>query len=186
MEYIVQKDDVSKRLDIYLSEKNSDITRSYVKNLIDEEKILVNGKKVKSGYKLKLNDKIEMEIVEKVAQNIIPEDIPLDIVYEDEDIIIVNKPKGMVVHPANGNYTGTVVNSLMNSHKDNLSTINGVIRPGIVHRIDKDTSGIIVVAKNDNAHKILSEQFKVHSIKRKLHFLAKRGAFSCVTGMSYI
>ena len=173
MEYIVQKDDVSKRLDIYLSEKNSDITRSYVKNLIDEEKILVNGKKVKSGYKLKLNDKIEMEIVEKVAQNIIPEDIPLDIVYEDEDIIIVNKPKGMVVHPANGNYTGTVVNSLMNSHKDNLSTINGVIRPGIVHRIDKDTSGIIVVAKNDNAHKILSEQFKVHSIKRKYVALVK-------------
>ena len=173
MEYIVQKDDVSKRLDIYLSEKNSDITRSYVKNLIDEEKILVNGKKVKSGYKLKLNDKIEMEIVEKVAQNIIPEDIPLDIVYEDEDIIIVNKPKGMVVHPANGNYTGTVVNSLMNSHKNNLSTINGVIRPGIVHRIDKDTSGIIVVAKNDNAHKILSEQFKVHSIKRKYVALVK-------------
>ena len=173
MNYIVEKEDTSKRLDVYLSEKNADITRSYIKNLIDEEKILVNSKKVKSGYKVKFNDSIDVEIVEKQAENIVPEDIPLNIVYEDDDIIIINKEKGMVVHPANGNYTGTVVNSLMNSHKDSLSSINGVIRPGIVHRIDKDTSGIIVVAKNDKAHKILADQFKIHSIKRKYIALVK-------------
>ena len=173
MNYIVEKEDTSKRLDVYLSEKNADITRSYIKNLIDEGKVLVNSKKVKSGYKIKFNDSIDVEIVEKQAENIVPEDIPLNIVYEDDDIIIINKEKGMVVHPANGNYTGTVVNSLMNSHKDSLSSINGVIRPGIVHRIDKDTSGIIVVAKNDKAHKILADQFKIHSIKRKYIALVK-------------
>lgn len=173
MNYIVEKEDTSKRLDVYLSEKNADITRSYIKNLIDEGKVLVNSKKVKSGYKIKFNDSIDVEIVEKQAENIVPEDIPLNIVYEDDDIIIINKEKGMVVHPANGNYTGTVVNSLMNSHKNSLSSINGVIRPGIVHRIDKDTSGIIVVAKNDKAHKILADQFKIHSIKRKYIALVK-------------
>lgn len=173
MNYIVEKDDIGKRLDIYLSEKNEDMTRSYIKNLIDVEKILVNGKSVKSGYKVKNGDSIDVEIVEKVPENIVAEDIPLDIVYEDEDIIIINKAKGMVVHPANGNYTGTVVNSLMHSHEGKLSSINGVVRPGIVHRIDKDTSGIIVVAKNDNAHKKLSDQFKVHSISRKYVALVK-------------
>lgn len=175
MNFIVDKENVSKRLDIYLSEvlKDKDITRSYIKNLIDEEKVLVNGAKVKSGYKIKANDDITVEIVEKESGNIVAEEIPLEIVFEDEDIIIVNKAKGMVVHPANGNYTGTMVNSLMHSHKENLSSINGVIRPGIVHRIDKDTSGILVVAKNDNAHKKLSEQFKVHSIKRKYVALVK-------------
>ena len=175
MNFIVDKENVSKRLDVYLSDilKDKDITRSYIKNLIDEEKVLVNGAKVKSGYKIKLNDDIEVEIIERESENIVAEEIPLEIVYEDEDIIIVNKAKGMVVHPANGNYTGTMVNSLMHSHKDNLSSINGVVRPGIVHRIDKDTSGILVVAKNDNAHKKLSEQFKVHSIKRKYVALVK-------------
>ena len=173
MNYIVEKEDIGKRLDIYLSEKNEDITRSYIKNLIDDEKILVNGKSVKSGYKVKNGDSIDVEIVEKVPENIVAEDIPLDIVYEDDDIIIINKAKGMVVHPANGNYTGTVVNSLMHSHEGRLSSINGVVRPGIVHRIDKDTSGIIVVAKNDNAHKKLSDQFKVHSISRKYVALVK-------------
>lgn len=173
MNYIIEKEDASKRLDVFLSEKIEDATRSYIKTLIDDGKITVNLAKVKAGYKLKIGDSIDVEIVEKKPENIVAEDIPLDIVYEDEDIIIVNKPKGMVVHPANGNYTGTMVNSLMNSHKDNLSSINGVIRPGIVHRIDKDTSGILVVAKNDNAHKKLSEQFKVHSIKRKYIALVK-------------
>ncbi len=173
MNFIVEGKDISKRLDIFLSENIKEATRSYIKNLIDDSKITVNGKVVKSGYKLKLNDSIDVEIVEKVSENIVAEDIPLDIVYEDEDIIIVNKPKGMVVHPANGNYTGTMVNSLMYSHEGKLSSINGVIRPGIVHRIDKDTSGILVVAKNDNAHKNLSEQFKVHSIKRKYVALVK-------------
>jgi len=175
MNFSVDKENVSKRLDVYLSDilKDKDVTRSYIKNLIDEDKVLVNGAKVKSGYKIKLNDNIEVEIIERESENIVAEEIPLEIVYEDEDIIIVNKAKGMVVHPANGNYTGTMVNSLMHSHKDNLSSINGVIRPGIVHRIDKDTSGILVVAKNDNAHKKLSEQFKVHSIKRKYVALVK-------------
>lgn len=173
MNYIIDKCDVSKRLDVYLSEQLKDITRSYIKTLIDDTKVLVNGKTVKSGYKLKNGDSIDIEIVEKEADNIVAEDIPLNIIYEDEDIIIVNKEKGMVVHPANGNYTGTMVNSLMNSHKDKLSSINGIIRPGIVHRIDKDTSGILVVAKNDNAHKKLSNQFKVHSIKRKYIALVK-------------
>lgn len=173
MNYIVENEDVAKRLDVYLSEKNPNMTRSYIKKLIDDGKILVNNKIVKSGYKVRVNDIIDVEIVEKEDQNIVPEDIPLNIIYEDDDIIIINKDKGMVVHPANGNYTGTVVNSLMKSHKDDLSSINGVIRPGIVHRIDKDTSGIIVVAKNDNAHKILAEQFKIHSIKRKYIALVK-------------
>ena len=173
MNYIIEKEDASKRLDVFLSEKIEDATRSYIKTLIDDGKITVNLAKVKAGYKLKIGDSIDVEIVEKKLENIVAEDIPLDIVYEDDDIIIVNKPKGMVVHPANGNYTGTMVNSLMNSHKDNLSSINGVIRPGIVHRIDKDTSGILVVAKNDYAHKKLSEQFKVHSIKRKYIALVK-------------
>ena len=116
MEFIVSNEDVSKRLDIYLSEKIENATRSYIKNLIDEENITVNGKVVKSGYKIKLGDKISATIVEKVKEDIEAEDIPLDILYEDNDIIIVNKPKGMVVHPANGNYTGTMVNSLMHSH----------------------------------------------------------------------
>ncbi len=173
MKFVVDKEDVSKRLDIYLSEKMEDVTRSYIKTLIEDGNVLINNKKEKAGYKLKLNDNIDVTLVERQSENILPEDIPLDIIYEDNDIIIVNKPKGMVVHPANGNYSGTMVNSLMNSHKDKLSSINGVIRPGIVHRIDKDTSGILVVAKNDNAHKKLAEQFKVHSIKRKYVALVK-------------
>jgi len=173
MIYIVNNEDIGKRLDIYLSEKIENITRSYIKSLIDNGQIHVNGKIVKAGYNVKLGDNIDVEIIQKQAENIVPENIPLNIVYEDDDIIIINKEKGMVVHPANGNYTGTVVNSLMYSHAGKLSSINGVIRPGIVHRIDKDTSGIIVVAKNDTAHKRLSEQFKVHSIKRKYIALVK-------------
>ena len=173
MNFVVDKDNVSKRLDIYLSENLEDVTRSYIKTLIDDSKILVNNKKEKSGYKLKLNDIIDVTLEEKKSENIVAQDIPLEILYEDDDIIIVNKPKGMVVHPANGNYTGTMVNSLMYSHQGKLSSINGVIRPGIVHRIDKDTSGILVVAKNDNAHKKLAAQFKVHSIKRKYIALVK-------------
>ena len=175
MDIIINKEDVAKRLDVYLTEKleNENITRSYIKTLVDSGKILVNGKSVKSGYKLKANDNIHVEIAEKVNEEIVPQDIPLNIIYEDEDIIIVNKEKGMVVHPANGNYSGTMVNSLMYTHKDSLSSINGVVRPGVVHRIDKDTSGILVIAKNDNAHKKLSEQFKVHSITRKYIALVK-------------
>ena len=174
MEYVILNEDVGKRLDIFLLEKNEKMTRSYIKNLIDEQKVLVNSKvTLKGGYKLKENDVITFLIPEKKSINVSPQNIPLDIVYEDKDIIIVNKKKGMVVHPANGNYEGTLVNSLMYSHKNELSTINGIIRPGIVHRIDKDTSGILVIAKNDMAHKELSNQFKIHSIKRKYIALVK-------------
>ncbi len=173
MEYIVSKDEIGLRLDTYLASVDKEKTRSYIKKLIEEEKITVNGNKVKSGYNLKLNDKIVVEEVKDTVSQILPEDITLDIIYEDDDIIIVNKKKGMVVHPANGNYTGTMVNALMHSHDGKLSAINGSIRPGIVHRIDKDTSGILVVAKNDVAHKKLSEQFKKHSINRKYIALVK-------------
>ena len=150
MEFIVSKDENKERLDVFLNKKIEGITRSYLKNLIQDGSILVNGEIKKSGYSLKENDKIVVNIPDDKTSYIVPEDIKLDIIYEDDDVIIINKNKGMVVHPANGNYTGTMVNSLMYSHKDNLSSINGVIRPGIVHRIDKDTSGILVVAKNLN------------------------------------
>lgn len=173
MNYIVDKEDARKRLDVYISKKNSQITRSYIKNLIDDGRILVNGVLQKSGYKIKELDIVMVDIPKEEVLDIIPEDIKIDIMYEDDDIIIINKEKGMVVHPANGNYTGTLVNALMYSHKDKLSSINGTIRPGIVHRIDKDTSGVLVIAKNDKAHKNLSEQFKVHSINRKYIALVK-------------
>ena len=172
MNFVVEEKDVGKRLDVYLTEKLSDLTRSYIKKLIDDENIKVNSKLVKAGNILKINE-VSDNIPETKEAKIEPENIKLDILYEDNDLIIINKDKGMVVHPANGNYTGTLVNSLMYSHINNLSTINGVIRPGIVHRIDKDTSGILVVAKNDFTHKELSKQFKVHSIKRKYVALVK-------------
>lgn len=173
MELKVLNVDVGKRLDNFIVQNVDNLTRSYIKNLIDDELITVNGKKQKAGYALKENDIINIQIPEDKEANIKAEDIKLNIMYEDDDILIVDKEKGMVVHPANGNYSGTMVNSLMYSHKDKLSSINGTIRPGIVHRIDKDTSGILVVAKNDNAHKKLSEQFKVHSITRKYIALVK-------------
>lgn len=173
MELKIQKCDVNKRLDNFIVENVDNLTRSYVKNLIENENITVNGKKQKAGYSLRENDNINIQIPEDKEANIQAEDIKLNIIYEDDDILIVDKEKGMVVHPANGNYSGTMVNSLMYSHKEKLSSINGTIRPGIVHRIDKDTSGILVVAKNDIAHKKLSEQFKVHSINRKYVALVK-------------
>lgn len=173
MNYNVEESDVKKRLDKFVLEKNSDITRSYIKSLIEEGNITVNGKIEKSGYSLKRSDIVKVNITKDEEVNIEPQDIPLDIMYEDDDIIIVNKPKGMVVHPAVGNFSGTLVNALMYSHKNNLSGINGKIRPGIVHRIDKDTSGILVVAKNDIAHKKLSDTFKVHDIKREYIAIVK-------------
>lgn len=173
MELKVLNVDVGKRLDNFIVQNVDNLTRSYIKNLIDDELVTVNGKKQKAGYSLKENDIINIQIPEDKEANIKAEDIKLNIMYEDDDILIVDKEKGMVVHPASGNYSGTMVNSLMYSHKDKLSSINGTIRPGIVHRIDKDTSGILVVAKNDNAHKKLSEQFKVHSITRKYIALVK-------------
>lgn len=173
MKFVITEIEKKERLDKYVLEKTPEITRSYIKILIDEGYITVNNRKVKSGYSLKTGDIIEVTLKDESVSDIKAEDIPLNIIYEDDDIIIVNKEKGMVVHPANGNYTGTLVNSLMYSHKDKLSGINGDIRPGIVHRIDKDTSGVLVVAKNDNAHKRLSDIFKVHDIKREYIALVK-------------
>ena len=163
--YKITNDNVGVRLDRYLQVKFPDKTRSHIKHLIDDEIVLVNGRGVKAGYSLKYNDEIVIgEIVEKVA-DAKPQDIPINIVYEDDDIVLINKAQGMVVHPAVKNYEGTLVNALMHSIK-NLSTINGVIRPGIVHRLDKDTSGLMVVAKNDLAHVNLSEQISTKSCRR--------------------
>ena len=155
------------RLDKYLSDKLEDMTRSYLKKLISDDKaVLVNGNPAKPNYKLKPGDIIELAVPEPIELEIKAENIPLDIVYEDNDMLIVNKPQGMVVHPAAGNYTGTLVNALLYHCGDSLSGINGEKRPGIVHRIDKDTSGLLLVAKNDNAHQKLSSQIKEHSLTR--------------------
>ena len=161
---IVTDIDESIRIDKYLTD-NTEYTRNKVQNLIDSGNILVNGKTVKNSYKVSNNDEIIInEKEEDVSIN--PEDIPIDIVYEDDDVIVVNKKGGMVVHPAVGNYSGTLVNALMYKSK-NLSTINGEFRPGIVHRIDKDTSGLLIVAKNDKAHAFLADELKDKKIKRK-------------------
>ena len=156
----------SKRIDAYLSEKLEDTSRVAIQRLVTNGKVLVNGKTVKASYKVQAGDKIEVEEEVPVEVSLKAQDIPLDIIYEDKDIIVVNKPKGMVVHPANGNPDGTLVNAIMAICKDSLSGIGGEIRPGIVHRLDKDTSGIIIVAKNDKAHIHLSEQIKEHTVKK--------------------
>lgn len=165
--YVVNALDIGKRIDKFVSEKNPDISRTHIQRLIQDQYILVNDCIIKTNYKISLNDKVTVQIPEIVEPDIVPEDIPLDILYEDEDIIVVNKPKQMVVHPARGHYTGTLVNALMYHCKDNLSGINGVMRPGIVHRIDNDTTGALVVCKNDFAHNHIAEQLRVHSITRK-------------------
>lgn len=177
----INLDEKGMRIDKFLSGKILDRSRSHIQNLIDNDAVLVNGKNIKSNYKLRENDVITMNMPEPEELKVEPENIEIDIVYEDEDIIVVNKKQGMVVHPAPGNYNGTLVNALLYHCKD-LSGINGVIRPGIVHRIDKDTSGIIVVAKNDLAHSKLTEQFKVHSIKREYYALTE-GVFKNDSGL---
>jgi len=154
------------RIDSWISEKLPEHSRTYIKKLIDNEAVLVNGKKVKSNYKLKLNDEVLIHVPDPVKLDVEAEKIDMDIVYEDKDILVINKPKGMVVHPAAGNYSGTLVNGLMDYCGDELSDINGVIRPGIVHRIDKDTSGLLVVAKNNVAHEKLTDMLKAHEIRR--------------------
>lgn len=157
------------RIDKVLSEYFADYSRSFLKKLFEDGKITVNGKVIKQSYKLKVSDMIDISVPEPVNIDIEPENIPLDIIYEDDDVILVNKPKGMVVHPAPGHYSGTLVNGLMYHFKDSLSGINGEFRPGIVHRIDMDTTGILVVCKNDMAHRFLSEQLHEHSITRKYY-----------------
>lgn len=164
-EFCVEKCDENLRLDVFLAEKLLDKSRSFVKQLIDDHNVLVSDKNRKSSYKLKAGDKIHVNVPENKQLNLEPENIALDILFEDSDIIVVNKPQGMVVHPASGVYNGTLVNALL-YHCSDLSGINGVNRPGIVHRIDKDTSGILVVAKNDNAHRHLAEQLKEHTMTR--------------------
>lgn len=154
-----------KRIDVFVAQ-NTDYSRNSVQLLLEDGKISVNDKNVSKSYKMKNGDKLEIIVEEAKDVGITAEDIPLDIYYEDKDLLVVNKPKGMVVHPANGNESGTLVNALMFHCKDSLSGINGEIRPGIVHRIDKDTSGLLVVAKNDIAHEHLAKQFKEHSINR--------------------
>lgn len=165
IEYVVDGEHNKVRLDAFLFEKDSSFTRSHYKNLITEGHVFVNGKVVKAGYSLKENDKVEVEMLPPKPLETLPENIPLNIVYEDADLAVINKPKGMVVHPANGNWEGTLVNALLYNIKD-LSGINGVIRPGIVHRLDKDTTGLLVVAKNDFAHVELSKQIANKTCRR--------------------
>lgn len=175
-EYIVSQEEKGKRLDTYIPSVDTDITRTSAQRLIEDGNILVNGKNAKVSYKIQENDKISVEIPEPKQIELKAQNIPIEIIYEDSDIIVVNKPKGMVVHPANGNPDGTLVNVIMAICKDSLSGIGGEIRPGIVHRIDKDTSGLLIVAKNDNAHVKMSEQIKNHEVK-KTYIALVRGVF---------
>lgn len=161
--------ETNERIDKFLSVQMEELSRSYVQKLIKDGNVKVDGKAVKANYKLSYDEWIQVTIPDLTAPDIVPENIPLDILYEDEDILIVNKPKGMVVHPAAGHYSGTLVNALMYYCVNCLSGINGIMRPGIVHRIDMDTTGSLLVCKNDFAHQNLAEQLKVHSIKRVYH-----------------
>ena len=169
IEIIIADEQSGKRLDLVLSEECQEFTRSYIQKLCKDKKAFVNEKVSKGNYKCKKGDRISLMIPEPGELSIEPEEMELDIVYEDQDVILINKPKNMVVHPAAGHYTGTLVNGLMAHCKDGLSGINGVLRPGIVHRIDKDTTGILIVCKNDMAHKSIAKQLKEHSITRKYH-----------------
>jgi 23S rRNA pseudouridine1911/1915/1917 synthase len=169
--FTVMPEDAGRRLDQYLSE-SCELTRSAIQKLCDEGLVLRCGKIAIKNEKIKAGDLIEVEIPDPEPTEAIPENIPIEIVYEDSDLLVVNKPKGMVVHPAPGNYTGTLVNALLYHCGDSLSGINGVIRPGIVHRIDKDTSGLLIVAKNDKSHLSLAEQISTHSFLRSYEAVA--------------
>jgi len=163
--FLIGEDEQEQRIDVFISENIEELSRSYIQKLIAEELIKVNGKKIKANYRLKEDDLIEAIIPDPEPIIIKPENITLEIVYEDNDLLVVNKPVDMVVHPAAGNYSGTLVNALL-YHCQDLSGINGKLRPGIVHRIDKDTSGLLVVAKNDVSHQELAQQLKEHSVDR--------------------
>lgn len=166
-EIIAEESDINKRIDVFLSKNLESFSRSYIQDLIKKGKATIGGKTIKANYRLREGDIVALAIPKPEPLEILPENISLDIVYEDNDVILVNKPKGMVVHPAAGHYSGTLVNALLYHCKDNLSGINGVLRPGIVHRIDMDTTGIIIVCKNDNAHQHIAKQLAEHSITRK-------------------
>lgn len=167
MFFTVEPESHGQRVDSYLSSQIDTLTRSALSKMIEQGFVFVNDKVIGKSYKVKTSDKIKLIVNEPVALDVQPEDIKLDIVFEDDDLLVVNKPKGMVVHPAAGNYEHTLVNALMYHCKDSLSGINGVLRPGIVHRIDKNTSGLLIVAKNDFAHNGLASQIKEHSFTRE-------------------
>ena len=169
------------RIDRFLGSRLEQVSRSYLQKLVKDGAVLVNGKPVKSSYKVENGDRIRLEIPDAVEPEIEAEPMALDILYEDSDIILINKPKGMVVHPAAGHYSGTLVNGLMAHCKDELSGINVEMRPGIVHRIDMDTTGVLIVCKNDKAHNAIAEQLKVHSITRKYYAIV-HGVLKADTG----
>lgn len=165
--FTIKQEESSVRIDRYLAEQCPEFSRSYLQKLLKEQKVTADGRPVKANYKIQPGAEIQVEIPDMEVPDIRPEDIPLDILYEDEHLLVVNKPKGMVVHPAAGHTEGTLVNAVMAHCGDNLSGINGVLRPGIVHRIDKDTTGALVICKEDAVHRDLAEQLKEHSIKRR-------------------
>lgn len=163
----VEKEHAGIRIDRYLSDNLEEISRSYLQKLLKEKHITVNEKEIKANYKVQEGDTISVSVPEPEEPDILPEEIPLDILYEDDSLMVVNKPKNMVVHPSAGHFSGTLVNAVLFHCKGNLSGINGIMRPGIVHRIDKDTTGALLICKTDSCHRILAEQLKVHSITRK-------------------
>lgn len=170
MNFIVEDVDAGKRLDSFLAEKNTaNYTRSFIGKMIEENLVLYNGKLSKASTKIKTGDRIELFEKEPEPLAVKGEEIPLEIVYEDDDLMVINKPRGMVVHPAPGHTSGTLVNAVLSHAGESLSSINGVLRPGIVHRIDKDTSGLILICKNDFSHKALAKQLEEHSITRRYH-----------------
>lgn len=166
-EYLIDSGYSGTRIDRFLAENEEELTRSAIQKLIEDGMVTVDGKLPSKNHKLRTGESVTVTIPDPVLPQALPEDIPLDIVYEDEDLLVVNKPRGMVVHPAAGNPDGTLVNALLYHCGDSLSGINGVLRPGIVHRIDKDTSGLLIVAKNDYSHRLLAAQIKEHSFTRK-------------------
>lgn len=171
--FVITEEMEEERVDKCLSELIDSLSRSYIQKLLSEGKITINNIPVKSSYRVKADDKVKVILPPAVTPDIVPENIPLDILYEDEDVIVVNKPKGMVVHPAPGHYSGTLVNALLAHCGHDLSGINGVLRPGIVHRIDKDTTGSVIVCKNDRAHACIAQQLKDHAITRKYHAIVQ-------------
>lgn len=167
--FLITEELEEERVDKVLSSFMDSLSRSYIQKLLKDGQVMVNGSRIKANYRVKCEDEIRLELPSSIEPDILPEDIPLDILYEDEDILVVNKPKGMVVHPASGHYSGTLVNAVMFHCGDSLSGINGVMRPGIVHRIDRDTTGSVIICKNDFAHNSIAEQLKEHSVVRRYH-----------------
>ncbi|MGX8714576.1 MAG: RluA family pseudouridine synthase [Lachnospiraceae bacterium] len=180
--FLIEQESEGERIDRFLSAYLDQHSRSFLQKLIKDGRVAVNEKPVKASYKLKEGDRIDLSVPEPIQTNILPEDLHLDIVYEDDSLLVVNKPKGMVVHPAAGHASGTLVNGLMYHCRDHLSGINGVLRPGIVHRIDKDTTGLLIVCKDDLSHNSIAAQLKEHSITRRYHALVQ-GVFKETEGV---